>query len=331
LEPQTELAILDGSSNIIFSTTSRASQDVLALAAQGDGPYDARQAGATVRALVLPIQDSGARIGSVVVWTTAQWIKDTDRRIALAFLAAALLVAVVAAIAGSAVTQRALDRAFALQRRFTADASHELRAPLSVIRAEADLALRAQREPEVYRKALDTIADEADRMEHLVSGLLSAARAEHAPRPTRVDLQALTARICARLLPAAKAKGADIKLREAPPCYIMGDPEALESAATAVIHNAIKYTPPNSNIQTWVERSGRRALLYVQDAGPGLSPAALEHGLEWFWCGDEQPAEGASGVGLAVANSIARASGGHVALSNAPSGGARIAISLPAI
>jgi signal transduction histidine kinase len=331
LEPQTELAILDRSSTVVFSTTAKPSVDVLAPAEAGSGLYDARQGGATVRALVLPIDDAGQRIGSVVVWTTAQWIGDTDRRIALAFLAAALLVAVVAAIAGSAVTHRALDRAFALQRKFTADASHELRAPLSVIRAEADLALRTERNPHAYRQALDTIATEADRMERLVSSLLSAARAEHAHRRARVDLQALTARICERLLPAAKAKGADIKLRLAEPCYIMGDPDALESAATAVLHNAIKYTPPGSSIETWIERSGRHALLYVQDAGPGLSAAALEHGLEWFWCGDEQPTEGATGVGLAVANSVARAGGGHVTLGNAPGGGARIAISLPAV
>lgn len=331
LKPQTELAVIDRDSSVIFSTTAKPSVNVLSPAGRGSGMFDARQGEATVRALVLPIRNDGARIGSVVVWTTAQWITDTDRRIALAFLAAAMLVAVVAAIAGSAVTERALDRAFALQRRFTADASHELRAPLSVIRAEADLALRTERDPHSYRRALDTIAGEADRMERLVSSLLSAARAEHPNQQMRVDLQALMRRLCERLLPAAKAKGADIKLRDATPCYIIGDPDALESAATAVLHNAIKYSPAGTSIETWVEHSGRKALLYVQDAGPGLSPAALEHGLEWFWCGDEQGTEGASGVGLAVANSVARASGGHVALANGPAGGARVSISLPAV
>lgn len=330
VEPQTDLAVLNGASDVVFSTTAKPSEQAIVRASGAAGFSDLHQGGVRVRVLVLPVNDGPRRIGSVILWTTAQWIEDIDRRVILAFAIAALLLAAVAAVAGGAVTRRALDDAFALQRRFTADASHELRAPLSVIRAEADLALRGERAPETYRTALATIASEADRMERLVSGLLSAARAEHAGERTRVDLQEIARHVCTRLAPAARAKHAEIRLREEPPCYVFGDADALESAATAVLHNAIKYTSPDSCIEVWTHRDIHQAELYVQDAGPGLSASALAHGLEWFWCGDERSADHGSGIGLAVASSVAKSTGGHVSLANAASGGARVLISLPA-
>ncbi len=326
---QTEVAVVRGASNVIFSTSVKPS-DRLVVALPQLGYLNVAQTNDVVRALVLPINLDHKRVGSVVAWTTTTWIQESDRRVAAAFALAAALLAAFASIAGSAVTRRALEDAFARQHRFAADASHELRAPLSVIRAEADLALRKPRAISAYQAAIATIASEADRMEALVSALLEAARSQEARRePTVIDLGQLATRVCGRLEPTATTKDVAIAMRPAAQCTVVADREALESAVTAVLHNAIKYTPPGGRINLWIARQRNNAELHVRDGGPGFSAEALLHGVEWFWRDDSARAGAGTGVGLAVADSIARSNRGHVLLGNSAEGGAEVSILLP--
>ncbi|MFS8082780.1 MAG: histidine kinase dimerization/phospho-acceptor domain-containing protein, partial [Ginsengibacter sp.] len=142
-----------------------------------------------------------------------------------------------------------LEAAFTRQRRFTADASHELRAPLSVIRAEADLALRRERGGDQYRRALATVAREADRLEELVEALLASSRADAgAIARGPVDLCALARNVSDRLEPSARAKNVELHLIEAEADEIPGDGASIERALTAVIHNAIAWTPPDGRV-----------------------------------------------------------------------------------
>ncbi|MBV8339615.1 MAG: HAMP domain-containing histidine kinase [Candidatus Eremiobacteraeota bacterium] len=267
----------------------------------------------------------------MIAWSSTDWIGDTDRQIAAAFVLAALLLAAVASLAGSSLAQRALDDTLERQRRFTTDAAHELRAPLSVIRAEADLALRKPRDAQAYQAALATIASEAQQMETMVSTLLVAARAQ-AERSAHVvvDVLAVARGVCLRLQPAAGAKhiSVDVATGEA---KSTGDPRALERAITAIVHTAIKHTHDGGTIRIWAERRGATWELRVRDGGGGFTSDALQHGLEWFWRGETARTDDhATGLGLAIASSIARASGGGVTLANADEGGALVTISLPA-
>jgi signal transduction histidine kinase len=332
LGAQTEVVVVRGSNDVIFTSVVRPASALIRLA-QATGFADVSNVESeTVRAVVLPISIESKRAGAVIAWTTTAWIQGTDRRIAVAFALAALLLAAVASVAGSAVTRRALEDAFTRQRRFTADASHELRAPLAVIRAEADLALRKQRDAKVYERALDTIAVEADRLESLVSALLSAARAENArAKPAVIDLAPVVQRVCERFEPTAVAKDVSVNVSDGQPCHVRGTEDALERALTAIVHNAIKHTPSGGHIDVWTTCKSRRAEICVRDGGPGFSAAALVHGLEWFWCDNPSRSGDASGLGLAIADSIARSSGGNIRLLNSVEGGAQVVISLPAV
>ncbi len=330
LGSQTEIVIIHDDNQVVFSSAARPSKSLIGLA-QAAGFSDISQRNENIRALVLPIEAQKTRVGAVVAWTAANWIQETDRRVAAAFALSALLLAGVAYVAGTAVTRRALEDALRRQRRFTADASHELRAPLSVIRAEADLALRRPRDPAAYQAAITTIASEADRMETLVGTLLSAARTQDgAGSPAFIDLFALAQRVCERFKPAAAAKDISVIVLEGESCNVLGDPDALERAVTAVVHNAIKYTPVGGHISIWTAHQGRNAEVCVRDGGPGFSPEAIVHGLEWFWCDDPVRTGEATGLGLAIADSIARANGGKLTITNTSEGGAQVLISLPA-
>ncbi len=315
LGAQTSGLVVNGSRAVVLSNVSVPPSALLTVPAATASYLTTGSGEAELRAFVLPVTNNGRRVGKIVVWRPSDWIEETDREAAVAFLLAALVMAALAWIAGNAVTHRALDEVVARQRRFTADASHDLRAPLAVIRAESDLALAKERDAGSYRQSLATISQEADRMESLIGDLLSVARAEAgALEIARVDLNAIAREACARIAGAAAAKMVELDFAASGRTQVNGNAPELERAALAVLHNAVKHAPAGGRIEVRATGSGGTVELSVLDNGPGFSPEALEHGLERFWRGDALGA--GSGLGLAVADSIAHAFGGKVRLSN---------------
>lgn len=322
--------VLDSSGRVALSSVAKPPHEILGLAGAAPGYRTVGRGDAERRVLMVPILRDGLVAGKVVVWRASDWIDETDRGAAIAFAGAALLIALLAVVAGGAVTRGALENAFARQRRFTTDASHELRAPLAVIRAEADLALRKERESAQYRTALQTIAGEADRMESLIGDLLSAARAESGvTTKARVDLGQVAERAAARLMPAAAAKGADIGLHAGAGSVILADEHAIERALMAIGHNAVKYAAERGHVDISVKRNGHHVNVVVRDDGPGFSDAAIAHGLERFWRDDSARPDGGTGLGLAIAKSIVEGAGGAITLRNAPRG-AEVVLQFPA-
>lgn len=322
--------VLDSSGRVALSSVAKPPHEILGLAGAAPGYRTVGRGDAERRVLMVPILRDGLVAGKVVVWRASDWIDETDRGAAIAFAGAALLIALLAVVAGGAVTRGALENAFARQRRFTTDASHELRAPLAVIRAEADLALRKERESAQYRTALQTIAGEADRMESLIGDLLSAARAESGvTTKARVDLGQVAERAAARLMPAAAAKGADIGLHAGAGSVILADEHAIERALMAIGHNAVKYAAERGHVDISVKRNGHHVHVVVRDDGPGFSDAAIAHGLERFWRDDSARPDGGTGLGLAIAKSIVEGAGGAITLRNAPRG-AEVVLQFPA-
>lgn len=222
-----------------------------------------------------------------------------------------------------------LESAFKRQRRFTADASHELRAPLAVIRAEADVALAKEHTASEYREALKTIVDEVDRIDALVDALLVAARADAANlRFETIDIGDIASLAVQRFAPAAQARGIVLEM-QAEPATVSGDGPALERAIAALLHNAIDYA--RGVVVVRAVRTRVAVELSVEDDGPGFTPEGLAHATERFWRGDPARRRGGTGLGLSIVDAIVRAHHGSVTLANAGTHGARVTVELPFI
>jgi signal transduction histidine kinase len=237
----------------------------------------------------------------------------------------------------SATFDRMLDRleaAFDRQRRFTADASHELRAPLSVIRAEADLALRGDRGVEDLRTALESIASEADRLETLIGDLLALARAESAPTPetSAVDFAVPVAEAAARLRSLAALHGISIDFRLDGAALAIGHGPSLARVPLALIDNAVKYAADGGRVRVTLSRElPGEVVLTVSDDGPGFSEEGLRRAADRFWRDDKVRGRSGSGLGLAIVRAIVERSGGSLEFRNGPGGGAEVTVRLPAI
>ncbi|HET9342068.1 MAG TPA: HAMP domain-containing sensor histidine kinase [Candidatus Eremiobacteraceae bacterium] len=236
----------------------------------------------------------------------------------------------------SATFDRMLDRlqgAFERQRRFTADASHELRAPLSVIRAEADLALRRSREPGEYVSALETIASESDRLEELIDDLLVVARAEGGPPlvETAVDLAPFVSQAATRLGAVGEARGVKVESSVSPEAFVKGDPIALARVPLALLHNGVKYARAGGSVRVSLTHDDGKVRLVVEDDGPGFTADGLRRATDRFWRDDLGRGRDGSGLGLSIVRAIVEQSGGAIVLANAPGSGAQVSVSFPAL
>ena len=310
--------VVNRSHQVLLSSALRPPQNILALANGARARFGTLEHGESqVRAFALPVFAGGKMIGTVIAWRSSDWIDETDRNAAVAFAIAALLIAALALAAGNFVARRALADAFARQRRFTADASHELRAPLAVIRAEADLALQKPREGEAYRTALQAIVTEADRIEALISELLSAARAESGHlRREAVDVAAMVRDACRRLAPVANSKNVTITTQADGEALVSADRTALEGAILAIAHNAVMHASNPGTVSVAAGRSGGIVEIAIQDDGGGFSDEALAHGTERFWRDESARTQGGSGLGLAIAKSVVDSFHGSLVLAN---------------
>ena len=230
----------------------------------------------------------------------------------------------------------ALDRlgeALERQRRFTSDASHELRTPVSVLLAGNELLLRRPRSAAEYREGLERQARTIRRMKEIIENLLALARADAAGQPVareRVDLVDTISAAVDELRPLAEEKGLVLGLDADGRVPVRGDPKALAQLAGNLLSNAIKFTPPGGRVTARVSAADGDAVLVVEDTGPGIPPEHLPHVFERFYRVNEgrDGAEGA-GLGLAIAEWIVKAHGGTISAGGLPGGGAAFRARLP--
>ena len=230
----------------------------------------------------------------------------------------------------AAAFDRMLDRladAFARERRFTSDASHELRAPLSVIRAESDLALRRERTPEEYRRALEGVAREADALEAMTRDLLALARAEEtvANIQSAVDLNAIAAQVIDRIDVLAGVRSITIT-SSLHAGTIEANPAELARIVLSLVQNAIKYARANGRVEVQTRVDGARSVLTVTDDGPGFSDAARTHAFERFWRDDPARSRDGTGLGLSIVRALVERAAGSIVLSNEPGGGGLVTV-----
>ena len=194
--------------------------------------------------------------------------------------------------------------------RFTADASHELRSPVALIRTVAEYALRNPNIDCVSRDAFEEILAESVEAARLLEDMLTLARADagHANMAFEpVELTELVADVCSRLRPLAQAKDQTVAARTGnAPAWISGDRSALRRLVAVLLDNAIKYTPPRGRIEVELTVTSLRAVLAVRDSGIGIPETLLPRIFDRFVRADPSRGEvNGTGLGLAIAKWIA--------------------------
>jgi two-component system OmpR family sensor kinase len=224
-----------------------------------------------------------------------------------------------------------LDRAFALQRRFVADASHELRAPLTVLRGDLDVALRRERSAEEYRVVLERMRGEVEDMSALAANLLLLARADAgvpAASLAEVDLSDVAGRVVERAARQAEEAGVSLAAHTAT-TIVRGDPALLERAVGNLVENALTYAPRGCHVTVRCTGAEGVATVAVEDDGPGIAPEHAEHVFDRFYRADPaRRRDAGSGLGLPIARAIAEAHRGSLALAR-PRPGALFRMTLP--
>ncbi|MEP7275418.1 MAG: ATP-binding protein, partial [Betaproteobacteria bacterium] len=209
-----------------------------------------------------------------------------------------------------------LDAALGAQRRFTADAAHELRTPLAALVLQLDVARRVGDDP-ARVAAYDDLEGGVARASHLVDQLLTLARVEPealATLATACDLPALAKEAIVARGALAAGKRIDLGLARETPALVRGDPASLSILLSNLLDNALRYTPEGGRVDVAIDRAGDGgAVLVVTDTGPGIPPDERERVFDRFHRGADAPATG-SGLGLSIVKRIADAHGASIAL-----------------
>jgi len=226
-----------------------------------------------------------------------------------------------------------LEETFAQMRRFTADAAHELRTPLTALKGTIEVALRAERSGEEYRRVLASSLEDVERLVRLAEDLLLLSRLSVPARVERerVELEPLLADVTDVARRVADTRGVALVVKERAPATVLGDPIALRRAVMKLVENAVRYTPRGGRAELALRVADRWAEILVSDTGIGLDPADLARVFEPFVRLDAARALDAAGAGLGlpIARSIVIAHGGTLAAESAPGAGSTFTIRLP--
>ena len=242
-----------------------------------------------------------------------------------------------------------LDASFEQQRRFMADASHELRTPVSIMRGEADIALsRASRSPDEYRDALEVVRSEGRRLSRIVEDLFLLARADSGQQRLKVRALYLDELVgdCVRVMRSiALAREVTLRCSVEPPASTDsgpgdahaydGDEELLRRLVVNLLDNAIKHSGRGGSIDVRLVGSATQHLLRVTDHGAGIPATAQAHVFDRFFRADESHARdatsetGGAGLGLSIARWVAEAHGGVLSLASSVPGETIFELRLP--
>jgi len=226
-----------------------------------------------------------------------------------------------------------LEDAFSQQVRFTADASHELRTPISVIRSKTQLALSRDRSPAEYREAIQVCQRSSERMGDLVESLLELARidsGETKTEPTEFDILNVIIESVELVQSMANEAGITIVVPEQS-CDVIGVPMWTQQVITNLFVNALRYCPETEEIQVTIDPSPHSVMVIIRDFGPGIPTADLPHLFERFFRVDKARSriQGGSGLGLSISRSLMETQGGQIQAQSTIGKGSRFTITLP--
>ncbi len=218
----------------------------------------------------------------------------------------------------------------AAQRRFVANAAHQLRTPLALLATQVAFARRTQ-EPAERAEALGAAELSTRHLARLAAQLLVLSRVEpggRRPRDERIDLGDSARMVLEGLADLAVERGIDLGLDVIAPAGTVGDGAMVREAIVNLVENALRYTPPGGRVTVAVDGAGAEAVLTVDDSGPGIAPQERERVFERFYRVPGTPGEG-SGIGLSIVREVVDGMGGALVLGTAPEGGLRVEMRLP--
>lgn len=351
----TFLLILDADGTVVANPSSvrlDGLPDQAAVAAADAHGRDLRtvQAGGVpVRLLTVPVtRESGAGSDAVIGYVQGGFVltlhDSQSRSVVLAVLLVGLIGLVGAGVVTLIVTDRALGPirdSFDAQRRFVADASHELRTPTALIRANAEVVEREGLVSDEGRPLVEDIVTEADRLGRLIGDLLALASADPSEVDLGLDLRPLDLTTVAadtvhQATALATSRGVRLVLGSgaagaAAPAVVDGDRDRLVQLALILLENAFDHSPSGGTVTVDVTRADPTVRLVVTDEGPGVPVADRARVFEPFTRlpGVRRDRAGGTGLGLAIARRIATAHDGTIAVTDAPGGGAAFVVTLP--
>jgi len=294
--------------------------DLVAAAQTGDGRQDVRGEHGHYRISTVAITGGDGQYLHV-----GRSLEARDRQLrtlALVFAAGGSFALVLSTAGGYWLAGRTLGpirAAMDAQRRFVSDASHELRTPITVVKANNELLLRhPEQRIEANMDQVEAIAVETDHMARLVGDLLTLARAdEGAAELSRepLDLCELASEVVRDMEPVAEARGLVLEW-QGDRAMVDGDPQRLRQLAAILVDNALTYTPAGGRVRVTCHSSGRHVDFSVTDTGPGVAAADQDRIFDRFFRVDtsRSRAEGGTGLGLSIGRWIAEAHGGRLSV-----------------
>jgi signal transduction histidine kinase len=289
--------------------------------------------------VTIVIDDSRIRVAGrvdgserVIVGESMGPIDDAVTNVTIGLLLITPLLLLGVFFGSLAVGRRVATPIEAARRRqlaFTADASHELRTPLAVIEANASLALAERRKAEWYRAGFERVLAEARRMRGIIDDLLWLARfdaMQRVPAGEPVAVAVLVGQAADRFTVLAESRRQTLTVEGgASDVTVDAPPEWIDQLIGVLLDNACKYSPDGGAIAIAVQESAGRAVLTVDDSGPGIPPERHEQVFDRFH--RDADSGGGAGLGLAIADAIVRATGGRWQIGTSPLGGARMSVS----
>ena len=230
-----------------------------------------------------------------------------------------------------------IETSFRRITRFTADASHDLRTPITIIRATAEIALRKQRSELEYQEALSRVLETSVETTALLENLLTLARADAGTGGLEMHTVDLAAHVRkaqerAAVLAASKSLSLSVRVPEAP-VHVRADSVAIDRLLLILLDNALKYTPPGGRCEIELQKSEHEAHILVRDSGVGIETNELELVFERFHRSDQarSPETPGAGLGLSIARWIAGVHGGSIRAASTIGVGSEFLVTLPAL
>lgn len=211
--------------------------------------------------------------------------------------------------------------------------AHDLRSPITRIRGLAEVTLTNARQTEDYEQMAASTVEECDRLLDMINTMLTISRTESGITPIErlpVDLSAVISGACDLFQALAEDRGLNLTCESGDHITVAGDQAMLQRLVANLIDNAIKYTQPGGRIQVRLSAADSDGVrLQIADSGIGIAPQDQERIFQRFFRGDQSRSQGGAGLGLSLAQAIARAHGGQITLKSIPGQGSTFRVDLP--